>query len=291
MKKFACLVLFSFLLATEATVIAQSMSLQEKKDYMCTYKWFLRRYEGNDKFYTTPKEYQGTYLVFLPNGKMYYHKKDENESRAPRYNWRLQGNDIVFTAHDGETGSFTFELKDFIGYKIYITLKTGDYKGVSYVWEQREKQPAGSNPDLADGGAKSKFDFSTPARFADSVNKWIRYAHIGFADGDKRYRMAVTGKTSFEKSSLEFVVKDDKLHLRLNIPQQGTCEYGLSNVEAKLSGQYGAGPNYFYVAFKYLRECNDIKFENIYVFFNRAFDNEKERQAAVEAAFKKYCPR
>lgn len=291
MKKFVCLILFCFLLATEATVVAQSMSLQEKKDYICTYKWFLRRYEGNDKFYTTPKEYQGTYLVFLPNGKMYYHKKDENESKAPRYNWKLQGNDIVFTSHEGETGSFKFELTDFIGYKIYITLKTGYYKGVSYVWEQREKRPAGSNDEVAVAAVSNKYHFGTVKAFADSINKYIRYAHIGFGDGDKRYRLAVTGKTSFEKSSLEFVVKDDKLLLRLNIPQQGTCEYGLSNVEAKLSGQYGAGPNYFYVAFKYLRECNDSKYQNIYVFFNREVDNEKERQAAVEAAFKKYCPR
>lgn len=291
MKKFTCLVLLIFLFATEATVFAQTMSRQEKTDYICSYKWFLRRYEAEGKFYTTPKEYQGSYMVFLPNGKMYYHKKGDNESTKTHYDWKLQGNDIVFTTHENERGSFNFELTDFIGYKVYIKHKNGPYAGLMYVWEQAEKRPANSNDDISGGGSANKFDFSTAARFVDSVNKWIRYANIGFGDGDKSYRMAVTGKTSFERSSLEFVVKDDKIQLRMNIPLNGTCDYGLTNVDAKLSGQYGTGPKYFYVAFKYFRECNDIRYQNIYVFFNREVDNEKERQAAVEAAFKKYCTR
>ncbi len=291
MKKFVCLVLFSFLLATEATVVAQTMTQQEKVDYICSYKWFLRRYETDAQYYTTPKEYQGSYLVFLPQGKLYYHKKGEDESSKARYDWKLQGNDIVFTTHENERGTFKFELIDFIGYKVYITHKSGPYKGVKYVWEQSEKRPASSNADISGGGSTNKFDFSTAARFADSVNKWIRTAQIGFGDGDKRYRIAVTGKTSFQNSSLQFVAKDGQLQLRMNIPLTGTCDYGLKEVKPKLSGQYGSGPAYFYIAFKYLHECNDITYQNIYVFFNREVDNEKERQAAVEAAFKKYCPR
>ena len=84
-KLFSCLLLFTLLFASAEEVFAQKMTEQEIKNYMCSYKWFLRRYEAKGQYYTTPPEYQGTHLVFLPEGKLYYHKKGQEEGTKSLY--------------------------------------------------------------------------------------------------------------------------------------------------------------------------------------------------------------
>ena len=75
---------------------------------------------------------------------------------------------------------------------------------------------------------------------------------------------------------------------RMNIPLNGNGNYGLKEVPLQLSGQYGSDPKNFYVAFKYLRECNSIKYKNIYEFFNHDSDTDRDRKGSVEAAFKRF---
>jgi len=132
----------------------------------------------------------------------------------------------------------------------------------------------------------SPYNFFMRAVFADSLNTWIRYAQIGF--GDQRYNFSKTSTTSFETWSLQFIVKDNKLMAPMNIPLNGNGDYGLKEVPLQLSGQYGSGSPYFYGAFKYLRECNSIKYQNIYVFFNQDSDNDIDRKGSVETAFKRF---
>jgi hypothetical protein len=133
--------LLSVLLFCNLDTAAQEMtSSKEITDYIIQYKWFLRRYEWQDKFFTVPKEYQGTFMVFQPDGKVYYYKEGENESNSSRYDWRLSGtNNITLTIHDGTRKTFGFKLKDFIGYKIYITHNGGEDDGLTYVWEKAMK--------------------------------------------------------------------------------------------------------------------------------------------------------
>jgi hypothetical protein len=136
MKKITCSFLLILLFAIDNNLFGQQMTNTEITEYMCKYKWFLRRYEWKDKFFTTPKEYQGTYLVFLPQGKMYYHKKGEKQSDQTLHDWKLSGDRISFTTHEGIKGTFKSNLQDYIGYKIYISEIGGKLNGLTYVWER-----------------------------------------------------------------------------------------------------------------------------------------------------------
>ena len=89
----------------------------------------------------------------------------------------------------------------------------------------------------------SPYNFFIRAVFADSLNTWIWYAQIGF--GDQRYNFSKTGTTSFEYSSLQFVVKDNQLMACMNIPLNGNCDYGLKEIPLEISGQYGSDPEIF----------------------------------------------
>ena len=136
MRKFTVALLMSFLLITTTDLLAQEMTSKEITNYITQHKWFLRRYEMSPQYFTVPKEHQGNYMVFLPHGKVYYYKDGENESNRPRYDWKLSGtNKITLTIHDGTKNTFSFKLKDFIGYNIYITQNGGDMDGLTYVWE------------------------------------------------------------------------------------------------------------------------------------------------------------
>jgi hypothetical protein len=140
MRKSSFAVLLCLVFAVNNDLSGQQMTTKETTEFICKYKWFLRRYEWNDKFYTVPKEYQGTYMVFLTSGKVYYYKDGENESDRPRYDWKLSGDKISITVHEGTKETFKFKIEELIDYKIYITKQGGEYDGLTYVWEQAEKR-------------------------------------------------------------------------------------------------------------------------------------------------------
>jgi uncharacterized protein (TIGR02145 family) len=141
MKKFILAALLGLLLTGSQDLLGQEMTnSKEITDYITQHKWFLRRYEWGEKMFTVPKEYQGTYMVFLPQGKVYYYKKGDNENDRPRYEWKLSGsNRITITIHDGTKKTFGFKLEDFIGYQIKITHNGGEDDGLTYLWEEAGK--------------------------------------------------------------------------------------------------------------------------------------------------------
>lgn len=279
------LVLFSIL---SQDLCAQQMTEKETKDLICKYKWFLRRYESKTQFYTVPKDYQGTYMVFLPNGKVYYHKKGENESNKTRYDWKYANGKMTITTHEGTNNVFDFELKDYIGYKIYIGVRSGDYAGIKYVWERAEENLAKSEnsttiqSDSSSDQDKSNYQFSNVQDLAVALNNGVRSARINFKPPS--YSFNITGKTDFDRSSIEFFTKNNQMYLRMNIPRNGSCDYGLKETKAILTGQYGSGGKSFYIAFKYKYDCNSEEFETIYV--NFYMHNKAHYEATKEAAEK-----
>ncbi len=292
-KRLTVAFLLLLLLAMDNNLFAQQMTSTEITEYMCKYKWFLRRYEWKGQFYTTPKEYQGSYMVFLPQGKMYYHKKGENQGDQPRYDWKVSGDKISFTTHEGTKSSFKFKLEDYIGYKIYISVIGGQQNGLTYVWEKSAEVQAedrvGStntvNSTPAPGRVSNPaFNYSTVDNLADSLNKLVRSARINFQNPS--YSFSITGSNSTVHSSIRFFSKNNQLYIRMHIPEKGDCEFGVKETKAILTGQTGSGPDRFYIAFKYKYACDSYAYETIVANFYRRDNGQKE---AVLAAVKKYC--
>jgi hypothetical protein len=295
MKKIACSVLLIMLFAIDNDLFSQQMTPTEITEYMCKYKWFLRRYEWKDKFFTVPKEHQGSYMVFLPQGKVYYHKKGERQSDQPRYDWKVSGDKILITTHEGMKGIFGFELAEFIGYKINITETAGQYKGMKYVWEQASEvqdEDRVSNTKTVSStigtvkGTNPNFDYSKLGNLVDSLNKLIRSAYINFQKPS--YSFSITGQNSNVHSSIQFFEQDNQMYIRMNIPQKGDCDYGRKEIKAILTQQYGSGPDRFYIAFKYKYSCDPNTYETIYANFYRRDNEQKE---AVWDAVQRYCPK
>jgi hypothetical protein len=138
MKKATTIFFLGLLLGSSQLTKAQPKTVDEIKTYICQYKWFLRRFEQDDKYFTVPKDEQGKRMVFKSNGKMYYYMPGENEGDRPQYSWTLTGDKLKITYLTGGTNTFKFRLENFIGYKIYTT-DLADNDNPTYVWEQAEK--------------------------------------------------------------------------------------------------------------------------------------------------------
>ena len=269
---------------------AQKLTEKETIEKISKNKWFLRRYESKTQFYTVPKEYQGTYMAFSSNGKVYYYKKGDNEATKPRYDYKIYDGKIAITSHEGTKEVFDFELKDYIGYKIYFGVRSGDYAGIKYVWEQAEE-----NKQIPESAAKtstnttstdvSEYHYENVDELAAALNKGIRSAKINFLD--PRYSFNITGSTSFTYSSIEFFTKNNELYIRMNFPQNGTCDYGLKETKAILTKQFGYSRTTYYIAFKYQYSCNSINYETIYAnFYCKSHEHYEAMMATAKRLIK-----
>lgn len=260
---------FAFLFSLSSQNISAQISTdKETIENICKNKWFLRRYESPTQFYTTPVEYQGTYLVFLPNGKLYYHKKGENEASKPRYDYKISNGKISTTSHEGEKEVFDFRYG---GYNVYFTIRSGPYAGITYTFERSSANVATpETTSTTNSSAPSKidnkdFEYADIDDFAAQLNRGLLFGKINFQSPN--YRFNTLGKTDFDRSSLEFVTKNNQMYLRMNFPRNGTCDYGLKETKAILTGQYGSGGGQFYIAFKYDYSCNSEEYKTIFATF------------------------
>lgn len=262
---------------------AQSSTDKETIENICKNKWFLRRYESPTQFYTTPVEYQGTYMVFLPNGKLYYHKKGENEATKPRYDYKIYDGKISTTSHEGEKEVFDFRYG---GYNVYFTIRSGSYAGITYTFERSTanvvtpQTTSTTNSSTSSTQDNSDFEFDDVDDLANQLNKDILFGRINFQPPS--YKFNSLGKTDFDRSSLEFVTRNNQMYLRMNLPKNGTCDYGLKETKAILSGQYGSGGGQFYIAFKYNYACNSVEYSTIYATFK--WKSKAHHEATIAAA-------
>lgn len=139
------------------------------------------------------------------------------------------------------------------------------------------------NPDK-DDAPKSRYDLSSTQKLADSLNKWFQRASLGFAEPN--YKFSRVGKVNFEYSSVEFFTSDNQLYIRMNIPRNGNCDYGLKEIKAEYQGGIGYNGFVFNVSFRYNYICNDKKYENIHCFF---YEYNEEQRNAVSNALKNCC--
>ena len=277
-----------FFTISSQNVNAQELTVKETIDKISQNKWYLRRYESPDQFYNVPEEYRGTFMAFSPNGKVYYYKRGENEANKPRYDYSIANDKITITSHEGTKEVFDFEYR---GYNIYFTVRSGNYKGFRYVWEKAEENlqiPASTaqSASTTNASASSEYNFATVEDLAAALNKGIRSARINFQDPS--YSFNITGQTSFTYSSIEFYTKNNKMYIKMNIPQNGRCDYGMKETEAIITGQYGLGGDRFYIAFQYEYSCNDIDYKTIYAnFYMKNKAHFEATQAAAKRLLKK----
>lgn len=136
-----------------------------------------------------------------------------------------------------------------------------------------------------------KFDFSTAQKFADVLNANMSTAHIGAAGNYSVYDFRSLGKIELAKRSVAFMEKDGELYVRINIPMNGDCDYGLKTFKVKFLNNCTLGMDELCVHIGMEYECNDKKFKDLLVAFPR---REKEYAKedlyhAIVAKFKECC--
>jgi hypothetical protein len=104
--------------------------------------------------------------------------------------------------------------------------------------------------------------------FANFLNKNC-YAALHWQGKDK-YQFEEVGKTDFNKKSIEFTVKNDKLHLKANIPLNGNCDYGLKEFPVMDSDssetRETADTKVYYFTLNFEYECNGVNYKYLTVF-------------------------
>ena len=125
----------------------------------------------------------------------------------------------------------------------------------------------------------SRYYFSTMKKAVDFMNGQIMFAYIN--TGLSIYEFKVLGKTDFDKKSFEFIEKSGKLYLKMHIPRNGNCDYGLKEVLAEFTGESGKGSSggkeQFYFKFKYTYTCESKIYNGLYVYLNRIPDADIEK--------------
>lgn len=108
--------------------------------------------------------------------------------------------------------------------------------------------------------------FNSPSGMAAYLNRHLYKSYLGQLNS--RYNFSILGNTSFEKSSIEFVTRKNELYIKMHIPKNGECDYGIREVKAEyntFSTLYvGAkGEKYLSLAFNHEFACNGITYKNI----------------------------
>ncbi len=114
----------------------------------------------------------------------------------------------------------------------------------------------------------NEYTINNAADFANFLNK-NSYAALHW-QGNDHYQFDVVGKTDFSKKSVEFTVKNDRLHLKANIPLNGNCDYGLKEfpvVDSNSSEtRETADTKVYYFTLNFEYECKGVNYKYLSVF-------------------------
>lgn len=163
------------------------------------------------------------------------------------------------------------------GYTIYVygsnvNLGNDESDAKSYLNKHPEKKIT----------SRQKFEFINAQVLVDTLNHTIIKAGIGFSN--PVYNFDTFGKTNLDNRSIEFFTKENKLQIRMNIPRNGVCDYGMKEIAAKYSGsgtvEYSNGKRGFYLKFKYSYSCNETTYEELFIYFYR------KEEEVIEAIIK-----
>ena len=140
---------------------------------------------------------------------------------------------------------------------------------------------------------KENYDLSTPQKFADFMNSNMGRAEI--ASRETPYYFTIKGKTSFDKKSVQFIVKNEQLYIKMHIPKDGECDYGIKEIKAEYLGfnglGVGSGKDYVgYVNFNFDHsyECNGKKFNNVAIAIPNTVISNKYL-SEFQSRMKEYC--
>jgi hypothetical protein len=115
-------------------------------------------------------------------------------------------------------------------------------------------KPAESGPDL-----------STAQKLADYLNS--KMWRVTLEAPNSTYEFNILGKIDFDRKSFKFTAKDNMLYIKMHIPKNGECDYGLKEIRAeyKTNGHMtdtgGGTTKYYYsIEFNFPYECNGTKY-------------------------------
>ena len=126
---------------------------------------------------------------------------------------------------------------------------------------------------------KKMYDYSTLQKFADSLNAHLFSAEL--YDKASGYRFAALGKIDFEKRSIQFTVKNNELYVKMHLPKNGECDYGIQEVKAKFldwgGALVGSNNNLMWVNFDHSYSCSGSYYTALHILLhkpNTDFRNE-----------------
>lgn len=257
---------------------------------------------NNHKQWLTDNGYK--FILDDTGQRCLFYEKNENVKLLVFYAgiWITQ---VYFQSTDG---AFAHVLKTIEGNKSYKKIKeetetdnkgvkTKDYKWTkgAYVYMGNEYSGTlGMLKDYSEENSKlndlstvtpitSNADFTSAGEFADEMNKNFRFGRINF--GGPSYKFNSLGKLNFHDRSILFTTQGDRLYIKMNIPLEGDCDYGLKEIKAIRTGQTGTSTKTFYIAFKYTYQCGVNSYQTLYLFFDTLSDSFREKAIRYVTAY------
>jgi antitoxin component YwqK of YwqJK toxin-antitoxin module len=263
--------------------------------------------------YTEGKEH-GQFLSFFENGKI--------EATANFKEGAPDGEFIVYdkqgellskgTFRDGEKVGVwleTEEIRGGLGTPETIQVKTKDYttneESIKIYLKHSGKLDRTEfykDDELVETKYQSDVEFNenkfkSKENLVAFLNKNIIRATIDYYGIIK---FSSVGEINYEKSSLKFIVDDDKIYLHTFLPESLDCKDNNKERLALLAPQSGTdNSTYFYLAFDNEFECSERTFEKVYVYFKilpeydinkikQYFKDQEEKYYRVH--FQNKCP-
>ncbi|MDQ7948533.1 MAG: hypothetical protein AAGB30_10835 [Pedobacter sp.] len=120
------------------------------------------------------------------------------------------------------------------------------------------------SPAVTEKQAEEDVYFSAK-EVADAINQNFIGASLV---GRVNFRFDVRGKIDFNKRSIRMISKGNVLYIQMNIPRNGSCDYGLKEVKAVWrDGIIRHGSSYYDFVLEYKFECNGVKYDGVGLYF------------------------
>jgi hypothetical protein len=202
----------------------------------------------------------------------------ETDEESDQYYFTKEGSEYTFGLEEQKVGPFKYIYLYKLIEKIKNTPATeiDMFSGINF--SHLESIFENNNSFTLKG---KKYSTQKKSEVASFLNTQMETAYIS---ADKNRLSFVTlGKIDFANRAIAFMEKDDALYIKINLPLNGTCDYGLKEIrvpKAIVSEPQSKGTdNGYYVSFAYDYSCAGIQYKYITVYIA---DTEMESYALIK---------
>ncbi len=271
-------------------LLAEGYTINELHDYVDRLTLFnhrkileeagmtFQKHDTNSEFYIYKKNDYVSFYVNYAKGELTSVHVVSSPQKFYKAIDIIKGNSQFVKNSEKASGTGTVTYYDFSGHSLAVN---DNYFRVT-MWVKEKTKTEKTTATTSPATPIAVETYYSAKEIADAMNANMGWAKIGFAEPN--YQFDVKGSLDMDRKSIRFISKENVLYVQLNIPRNGSCDYGLKEVKAKWTGQAGGGATQYYFTFEYPYSCNNVYYKNLYVTFKLTPSFTK---AGVEAWIRK----